>query len=129
MGQKVHPISFRLGITESWRSKWYARKQGFGRLIIEDKKIRDFVTSQYAFAGIARVDIARTRDEVRVTLHCARPGVIIGRKGVEVDFPRYFENDRIIVKIPVTKREGSSKIVEKFKGIDLQEIDTLLSLL
>jgi len=85
MGQKVHPVSFRLGITESWRSKWYARKQNFGRFVIEDKKIRDFVASQYAFAGIARVDIERTRDEVRVALHCARPGVIIGRKGVEVD--------------------------------------------
>jgi len=85
MGQKVHPISFRLGITESWRSKWYARKQDFGQFVIEDKNIRDYITSQYTFAGIARVDIERTREEVRVVLHCARPGVIIGRKGAEVD--------------------------------------------
>ena len=85
MGQKVHPVSFRLGITEDWRSRWYARKREFGRLVVEDKKIRDFVKANYSFAGIARIDIERTREEVRVMLHCARPGVIIGRRGVEVD--------------------------------------------
>ena len=85
MGQKVHPISFRLGITEPWRSRWYARKKEFGGLVIADKKIRDYITKNYTFAGVARIDIERTRDEVRITLHCARPGVIIGRKGVEVE--------------------------------------------
>jgi len=85
MGQKVHPISFRLGFSEDWRSRWYAKKKDFGRLVVGDKKLRDFVKANYAFALIARVDIERTRDEVRVTLHCGRPGVIIGRKGSEVD--------------------------------------------
>ena len=85
MGQKVHPLSFRLGITEPWRSRWYARKKEFGALVVQDKKIREFIKQGYAFAGVARVDIERTRDVVRVTLFCARPGVIIGRKGVEVE--------------------------------------------
>lgn len=85
MGQKVHPISFRLGITEDWRSRWYARKSEFGRLVVADKRARDFIMKNYTFAGVARVDIERTRDEVRITLHCARPGVIIGRRGAEVD--------------------------------------------
>lgn len=85
MGQKVHPISFRLGIVEDWRSRWYARKREFGALVVQDKKVRDFVKKNYAFAGVARIDIERTREEVLVTLHCARPGVIIGRKGVEVE--------------------------------------------
>ena len=85
MGQKVHPLSFRLGITEEWRSRWYARKREFGSLVVADKRVRDFLKKKYAFAGIARIDVERTRDEVVVTLHCARPGVIIGRKGVEVD--------------------------------------------
>jgi len=85
MGQKVHPISFRLGITEQWRSRWYATKREFGSLVIADKKIRDYVNKNYRFAGVARIDIERTREEVRVMLHCARPGVIIGRKGVEVE--------------------------------------------
>lgn len=85
MGQKVHPLSFRLGITEDWRSRWYASKKDFGALVVEDKRVREFVKKNYAFALIARVDIERTREEVRVTLFCGRPGVIIGRKGTEVD--------------------------------------------
>ena len=85
MGQKVHPISFRLGITEPWRSRWYARKREYGSLVVADKKIRDHITKNYTFAGVARIDIERTREEVRITLYCARPGVIIGRKGVEVE--------------------------------------------
>ena len=85
MGQKVNPISFRLGITENWRSRWYARKKEFGALVVADKKLRDFVKANYAFALISRVDVERTREEVRVTLFCGRPGVIIGRKGSEVD--------------------------------------------
>jgi small subunit ribosomal protein S3 len=85
MGQKVHPVSFRLGITQTWRSRWYANKRDFGRLLVEDVKIRRIVKGNYRFAGIARIDIERTRDDVTVTLHTARPGIVIGRKGVEVD--------------------------------------------
>ncbi len=85
MGQKVHPTSFRIGVIEDWRSRWYARKKEFGGLVVQDKRVRDFVRENYGFALIARVDIERTREEARITLHCGRPGVIIGRKGSEVD--------------------------------------------
>jgi small subunit ribosomal protein S3 len=85
MGQKVQPVSLRLGIIENWRSRWYARKKEFGSLVVADKKLRDFIKANYAFALISRVEIERTREEVRVTLVCGRPGVIIGRKGSEVD--------------------------------------------
>ena len=89
MGQKVNPISLRLGITQTWRSRWYAGKKEFGNLLFSDQKIRKHVQKNYHFAGIARIDIERTTGgasgEARVTLHCARPGVIIGRKGQEVD--------------------------------------------
>ena len=85
MGQKVHPISFRLGGIEDWRSRWYARKKQFGGLVVADKRLRDFIKANYAFALISRIDIERTREEVRVTLYCGRPGVIIGRRGSEVD--------------------------------------------
>jgi small subunit ribosomal protein S3 len=85
MGQKVHPISFRLGITEDWRSRWYAGKKEFGKLVVSDKRIRDFIKKNYGFALVARIDIERTREEARITLHCGRPGVIIGRKGSEID--------------------------------------------
>ena len=85
MGQKVRPTGFRVGVMENWRSRWYAPKREFGDLLAEDCKIRKYVATKYQFAEIARVEIERTRDQVIVHLHTARPGVIIGRKGQEVD--------------------------------------------
>ena len=85
MGQKVRPTGFRVGVMETWRSRWYASKREYGDLLLEDQKIRKFVATKYAFAEIARVEIERTRDQVVVHMHTARPGVIIGRKGQEVD--------------------------------------------
>ena len=85
MGQKVNPTGFRTGIMVGWKSRWYASKKEFGNLIIEDKKLRDFIKDKYRFAGIPKIEIERTRDEVKVILHTARPGIIIGRKGQEVE--------------------------------------------
>ena len=85
MGQKVNPIGFRTGVMEDWKSRWYASKKEFADLLLEDQKIRTFVTQKYKFAGIPKVEIERTRDEVKVVLHAARPGVIIGRKGQQVE--------------------------------------------
>ncbi len=85
MGQKVNPVAFRVGIMEGWKSRWYASKQEFRELLMEDFKVRKFVKEKYNFAAIPKVEIERTRDEVKILLHTARPGVIIGRKGQEVE--------------------------------------------
>ena len=90
MGQKVHPVGFRTGIMIGWKSRWYASKQEFSNLLIEDFKVRDFIKNhpqktQYRSAGIDRIEIERTRDEVKVILYVARPGLIIGKKGQEVE--------------------------------------------
>ena len=85
MGQKVNPVEFRTGIMEGWKSRWYASKRDFKELLVEDVKLRKFVKSKYRFAGIPKIEIERTRDEVKVILHTARPGIIIGRKGQEVE--------------------------------------------
>jgi small subunit ribosomal protein S3 len=85
MGQKVNPISFRTGVMCGWKSRWYASKKEFSELLIEDFRLRKFVKEKYRFAGIPKIEIERTRDEVKVILHAARPGVIIGRKGQEVE--------------------------------------------
>ena len=85
MGQKVNPVGFRVGIMEGWKSRWYASKQEFSSLLLEDQKLRKFIKEKYKFAGIPKVEIERTRDEVKVILHTARPGIIIGRKGQEVE--------------------------------------------
>jgi len=85
MGQKVNPIGFRTGVMLGWKSRWYASKKEFAELLLEDKKLRDYIHKKYKFAGIPKVEIERTRDEVKVVLYAARPGVIIGRKGQEVE--------------------------------------------
>lgn len=85
MGQKVRPTGFRVGIFEDWQSRWYASKKDFADLLIEDQKLRSFVKEKYGKAGIPKIEIERTRDEVKVMLHTARPGIIIGRKGTEVE--------------------------------------------
>lgn len=85
MGHKTRPTSLRLGITEDWRSHWFANKKQFGAYLVEDQKIRIYVKHQYYFAGISRIEIRRTRGTVHVTARCARPGLMIGRRGVEVE--------------------------------------------
>ncbi|MCL6505123.1 MAG: 30S ribosomal protein S3 [Pirellulales bacterium] len=85
MGQKVNPIGFRTGIMLGWKSRWFASKQEFSDLLIEDHRIRQFIKQEYRTAQIPKVEIERTRDEVKVILYTARPGIIIGRKGTEVD--------------------------------------------
>ncbi|MDD4889634.1 MAG: 30S ribosomal protein S3 [Phycisphaerae bacterium] len=89
MGQKVSPIGFRVGITEDWKSRWYAPKAAYGSFLIEDEKIRKFVDKklnrQPPYAAVSKVEIERTREEVKVMVFTARPGLVIGPKGGEVD--------------------------------------------
>ncbi len=81
MGQKTHPIGFRIAITEPWRSRWYATKKEFSKLLVEDQKIRRFIRKNWAFAAIPQVEIERTGEAVTVFLHTARPGILIGKMG------------------------------------------------
>jgi small subunit ribosomal protein S3 len=85
MGQKVHPSGYRIGVIEPWRSRWYSDKKNFGRLLIEDHKIRQYIRKEYRSAGVPRIEIERTGEAVNIIVHTARPGVLVGRKGVRVD--------------------------------------------
>jgi len=85
MGQKVRPTGFRTGIFLDWQSNWYATKREFSELLVEDFNIRKYVKKRYKGAGISKIRIARTREQVTVYIHSARVGVIIGKKGQEVD--------------------------------------------
>src|SRR5205085_8949211 len=85
MGQKVRPTGFRTGIMVDWLSTWYASKQDFAELLVEDHKIRKFIKKRYSRSGISRVRIERTREKVVVYIYSARVGMIIGKKGQEVD--------------------------------------------
>lgn len=89
MGQKVHPFGFRVGVTEPHRSRWYAPKALYGELLVEDEKIRKYcdqrLNRQPPFAAVSDIHIERTREELKVIIKTARPGVVIGPKGAEVD--------------------------------------------
>src|SRR3989475_406587 len=84
MGQKTHPIGFRLGSTRTWSSRWFATK-AYAALLHEDVKIRRFIKDQLYHAGISKIDIERSANRARITIFTARPGIIIGRKGAEVE--------------------------------------------
>ena len=84
MGQKTHPYAFRIGIVNDWKSRWFSDKD-YKKLVNQDYRIREFLSSQLIKGAVSRIDIERTRDKVQVDIHTARPGVVIGRKGTEAD--------------------------------------------
>lgn len=84
MGQKVHPVGFRLGVIRSWDSKWYAEKN-YAEWLHEDIKLRDYIRQKCSNAGVAKVEIERAANKVKISIHTARPGIIIGRKGAGID--------------------------------------------
>ena len=110
MGQKVNPIGFRLPLTKDWRSRWYANKKEFGDLLHEDLKIRKYVKKKLVQAAVSKVVIERFANRVRITIHSARPGIVIGRKGSEI------EN----LKQDITKNVVSGREVY----IDIKEVKT-----
>src|SRR5881296_3468445 len=107
MGQKVNPLGFRIGITEDWKSRWYAPKHAYGDFLGEDYRIRKYVDAKLnrkpPFAAVSDILIERTREEVRVTIRTARPGLVIGPKGAEVDKLREELEDLIHRKVAPIK--------------------------
>jgi small subunit ribosomal protein S3 len=85
MGQKVNPISFRLGVNRGWDSIWFAKKKDFGSLLIEDFKIREYIKKNIVNSGVSQVTIERTAKKCIVSIHTSRPGFVIGKKGSDVD--------------------------------------------
>ena len=85
MGQKVNPTGFRLGINRTWDSRWYAGKKEYGKLLQEDIKIRAYLSDKLKAAGVSKIVIERPHKKCRVTIHSARPGVVIGKKGADID--------------------------------------------
>jgi small subunit ribosomal protein S3 len=105
LGQKVNPIGFRLGINRNWDSRWFAGKE-YSRFIFEDHNIRKFLKKRLSQAGVSRIEIERAANKVRVRLHTARPGLVIGKKGAEIEH---------------VKRDLESKIRKELL-IDIQEV-------
>jgi len=112
VGQKVNPIGFRIGTTQDWKSKWYADKQSYGKLLHEDIKIRNFIEQRYKQAGIANVVIERLGEKLRVKILASKPGIVIGRKGAEVE-----ELNRVLQAI--TKAKEITVNVDEVKRPEL----------
>lgn len=108
MGQKVHPIAFRLGVIKQWESRWYASNKEYRQLLHEDLELRKEVKRRFFHAGISRIDIERASNRAKITIHTARPGIIIGRKGSEIDaLRRDFEKrtgKQVIINIEEIKK-------------------------
>src|SRR5437764_7703925 len=106
MGQKANPIGLRVALTKDWRSKWYAQKKDFGKLLAEDRTIREILKKKLETASVPKILIERAANRCRITILTARPGVVIGRKGAEID------------KI----KEDLSKMTGKEIYVDIQEV-------
>ena len=85
MGQKVHPYGFRVGYIYDWKSRWFANKVDFPKLLLEDVKIRKFIKKALATAAVSKTEVERTSEKIRVLIYTARPGIIIGRRGAEIE--------------------------------------------
>lgn len=106
MGQKVNPKGLRVGIIKDWDSKWFADKRNFSTLLIEDYKIRKFIKDKLYTAGIANIQIERAANRIKVTIHTAKPGIVIGRGGSEVE----------------ALRQSLEKMTEKKVNVNIQEV-------
>jgi small subunit ribosomal protein S3 len=116
MGQKVNPYGFRLGVTTEWKSRWFADREEYSDNVIQDWKIRDYLMTQLPHAAISRVEIERTRDRLRVDVHTARPGIVIGRRGSEADRLRG----------GLAKITGNPKVQLNIQEIKQPELDAAL---
>jgi small subunit ribosomal protein S3 len=115
MGQKINPYGFRLGITTDWKSRWFSVKE-YRHYLTEDWKIRDYLTVQLADAAVSRIEIERTRDKLRIDVHSARPGIVIGRKGQKADE----------LRAGLTQLTGNNKVQLNITEIKQAELDAAL---
>jgi len=116
MGQKVNPIGFRLGINRTWDSRWFAKGGEFGQLLHEDLRIREFLRDRLAQAGIARIVVERPAKKPRVTVYSARPGVIIGKKGSDIeklrqDLRRFTGQETTFNIVEIRKPEVDAQLI------------------
>ena len=88
MGQKVHPTGIRLGIVKDWTSRWYANSQNYPVLLLQDLKVREYIKQKLSHASVSRVQINRPANNANITVHTARPGIVIGKKGEDIDVLR-----------------------------------------
>ena len=105
MGQKVHPIVFRLGITKEHSSNWYAEKSQYTKNLLNDIEVRDFLLSRLSHASVSKIEIERTADNARIFIHTARPGIVIGKKGEDIEKMRIEINKKMGIPVTLSIKE------------------------
>ena len=105
MGQKVHPIGFRLGITKQHSSHWYAEKSQYTKNLLNDIEVRDFLLSRLSHASVSKIEIERTTDNARIFIHTARPGIVIGKKGEDIEKMRAEINKKMGIPVTLSIKE------------------------
>ncbi len=125
MGQKVNPIGFRVGITRGWESVWYANDKSFGSQLREDIKLRRHVKARLKHAGVSRIVIERPADKIKVTVHTSRPGVVIGKKGAEIDAVRRelvqkFGREVQVFIVEVRRPEAEAQLIAENVAFQLE---------
>ena len=125
MGQKTHPIGFRLGVNKTWDSRWFAKK-GYSTLLHEDIKLRKYIQSKLASAGIAKVEIERAANKVKINVHTARPGIVIGKKGAGVetlkaDVQKLSKNEVFLNIVEVKKPEANAQLIAENVASQLEK--------
>jgi small subunit ribosomal protein S3 len=116
VGQKVNPVGLRIGIIRDWESKWYAADKDFGDLLMEDVKIREFLKNKLKDAAVSRIEIERAANRVNVTIHTAKPGIVIGKGGSEVE----------VLRGQLTKLSNGKKVHINISEIKNPELDAIL---
>jgi len=125
MGQKVHPIGFRLGITRTWDSRWYS-KRDYAKLLHEDIKLREYIKQKLFGAGIARIEIERAANKVKINVHTARPGIVIGKKGsgvetLKADVQKLSKNEVFLNIVEVKKPEANAVLIAENVAAQLEK--------
>jgi small subunit ribosomal protein S3 len=125
MGQKVNPHGLRVGVIKDWDSRWYANKADFGDTLVEDYNVRNFIKKSLYAAGVPRIEIERFADKVRIHIHCAKPGIVIGRQGAEIEKLRVqlekMMNKQVFVNIIEVKQpDMDSQLVAEKIALDLE---------
>ncbi len=124
MGQKTHPIGFRLGVSKTWRSKWYAGGANYSKWIHEDKWIREYIKDKLAHAAVANIEIERSADKIKIIIHSARPGLVIGKKGagietLRLDLIKKFKADVVVNIQEIRKAELDAQLVAENVAMQL----------
>ncbi|MDO9630937.1 MAG: 30S ribosomal protein S3, partial [Humidesulfovibrio sp.] len=124
MGQKVHPIGFRLGYTKNWLSRWFSKKD-YPAFVLQDDQLRKYVKKKLYHAGLAKIEIERAGGKVRLVLHTARPGIVIGRKGAEIeklrdDLKKEFGQDITIEVTEIRRPEVEAQLVAESIATQLE---------